>query len=616
MIIESDLQSFLDWLLHGSETEPGALLGFAITAAALALVALIIGFLAAAVRHGPMKAGDMTYRVVMTGIKELFVLSPRRVWALARLAFQESIRRRVLVSLVIFLLILLFAAWFLKRESPEPARLYLSFVLTATTYLVLLLALFLSAFSLPADFKSRTIYTVVTKPVRAGEIVLGRIIGFALVGTLLLAIMATCSYAFVKRTLHHTHPILPGEIQDVVGRDAEGGEQTVLGKAGRTGPSMGHRHAVVVERDGFAETLTDLRHRHPVTVREHNGKTEYETGAPEDLFQARVPIYGKLRFKDRSGQDVARGISVGNEWGYRSFIEGETLAAAIWSFSDIDRDEFPDGLPIELTLRVFRTYKGDIEKGILGSLLVMNPDTGLKSDIQTFRAKDFYIDEQFIPRALTDSAGNPLDLYKDLVTKDGRVDVQIQCRERSQYFGAAQADCYLRAEGGSFPFNFVKGYLSIWVQMVLVICLGVLFSTFLSGPVAMLATIGSIVVGFFADFVAGVVMGVQQIEGGLEGGGPVESLIRTVTQQNMTSPMDEGLTRTVAKTLDRVLSYLMDAAVAVLPNFSSYSNVSWVAYGFNIPGDEVLKNLVACVAYVFGAFVAGYFLLRMREVAK
>lgn len=616
MVIETDLQSFLGWLLNGTETESGALLGFGITAAALALAALVVGFLAAAIRHGPMKAGDMTYRVVMTGIKELFVLSPRRIWALARLAVQESIRRRVLVSLVIFLLILLFAAWFLKRESPEPARLYLSFVLTATTYLVLLLALFLSAFSLPADFKNRTIYTVVTKPVRAGEIVLGRIIGFALVGTMLLAIMAACSYVFVKRTLHHTHPITPSELREVVGRKGEGAAQEVLGKEGRTGPAMGHRHQVTVEKDGFGETLAELRHRHPVTTRERNGKIEYETGAPEDLFQARVPIYGKLRFKDRAGQDVARGISVGNEWGYRSFIEGETLAAAIWSFEEIDRNDFPDGLPIELTLRVFRTYKGEIEKGILGSLVVMNPDTGVKSDIQTFRAKDFYIDQQFVPRALTDSAGKRLDLYKDLVTPDGRVDVRIQCLQRSQYYGAAQADCYIRAEGGSFPLNFVKGYLSIWVQMVLVICLGVLFSTFLSGPVAMLATIGSIVVGFFADFVVGVVMGVQQIEGGLEGGGPVEALIRTVTQRNMTSPLDEGLTRTVAKTLDRALSYMMDAAVTVLPDFTSYSNVSWVAYGFNIPGDEVLKNLVACLAYVFGAFVAGYFFLRMREVAK
>ncbi len=59
-------------------------------------------------------------------------------------------------------------------------------MLTATSYLVLLLALFLSAFSLPADIQSRTLHTVVTKPVRPSEIVLGRILGFTIVGTALL----------------------------------------------------------------------------------------------------------------------------------------------------------------------------------------------------------------------------------------------------------------------------------------------------------------------------------------------------------------------------------------------------------------------------------------------
>jgi len=47
---------------------------------------------------------------------------------------------------------------------------------------VLLIALLVSAFSLPNDFKTKTIYTVVTKPVRAGDIVLGRILGFTIVG--------------------------------------------------------------------------------------------------------------------------------------------------------------------------------------------------------------------------------------------------------------------------------------------------------------------------------------------------------------------------------------------------------------------------------------------------
>ena len=110
---------------------------------------------------------------------------------------------------VIFVIALLFAGWFLDRESDHPARLYLSFVLTATNYLVLMLAIFISAFSLPNDLKNKTIFTVVTKPVRGWEIVLGRILGFVGIGTVLLALMCVFSYFFVNRGLQHSHTVDP-----------------------------------------------------------------------------------------------------------------------------------------------------------------------------------------------------------------------------------------------------------------------------------------------------------------------------------------------------------------------------------------------------------------------
>ena len=100
---------------------------------------------------------------------------------------------------------LLLAGWYLNPESSDPARLYISFVLTATNYLILALALFISAFSLPNDIKSKTIYTIVTKPVRATEIVLGRMFGFMAVGTVMLVPMGLASYLFVSRGLSHQH---------------------------------------------------------------------------------------------------------------------------------------------------------------------------------------------------------------------------------------------------------------------------------------------------------------------------------------------------------------------------------------------------------------------------
>ncbi len=140
MVLENAPLDFLTWLFGGAG-EIGALPRFLITVLVLAVLALLVGFVTALVRYGPLKAGDLTYRVVTNGIAELARTSPHRIWAIARLAIKESFRRRVIVALVVFFLILLFAGWFLKTDYQQPAKLMFSFVLTATTYLVLMIAL-------------------------------------------------------------------------------------------------------------------------------------------------------------------------------------------------------------------------------------------------------------------------------------------------------------------------------------------------------------------------------------------------------------------------------------------------------------------------------------------
>jgi ABC-type transport system involved in multi-copper enzyme maturation permease subunit len=150
------------------------------------------------------------------------------------LAIKESIRRKVIVGFIVFAVLLLYAGWFLDVNSTSPAKLYLSFVMTTTTYLVLMLALLLSTLSLPADIKNRTIYTIVTKPVRSAEIVLGRILGFTVVGTGLLFLMGAISYGFVFRNLTHQHD-LDGESEEITAALARMGEGGVKGPRTRCG---------------------------------------------------------------------------------------------------------------------------------------------------------------------------------------------------------------------------------------------------------------------------------------------------------------------------------------------------------------------------------------------
>jgi len=600
MVIDpKEIISFLAWL-------PSALLQWLIVVACVAVCVTVFSWLVAAVLHGPVSATRITGQVLRNAAIDIVRLSPRRVWALARLAIQESIRRRVVVVFAVFIVLLLFAGWYLDRDSIDPARLYLDFVLTATSYLVLLLALFLSSQSLPADIKNHTIYTVVTKPVRASEVVLGRIVGFTAVTTFLLLVMGLVSYVFVQRGLAHTHQLTAEDLEPIKG--AVAGQP--VGFQGRTSRVHGHRHKVFINSSGKGRVEVEQRHWHSIAVQKDGDTTTYQLGPEEGMLVARVPIRGKLAFRDRTtGQPAEKGINVGDEWTYRSFITGGTLAAAIWTFEGVTEDRFPKGLPVEMTLEVFRTYKGEIEKGVPGSLMVQNPVTGLRSAEILFESKEFVVDLQTIPRKLQTQDGKKLDLFEDLVS-DGKVEIWLRCKAPAQNFGAAQADMYLRAGNASFAWNFAKGYFGIWLQSLLMITLGVTFSTFLSGPVAMVATLGALGGGLCHKFMY------ELATGQTYGGGPFESARRLVTQQNVTSEMEPGLQTTVVKILDQPAEFGLWVLSKVLPDFGRFNFSDYVASGYNIPGDTVLIYTCRAFAFLLPVFVAAYLCLKNREVAK
>jgi hypothetical protein len=169
----------------------------------------------------------------------------------------------------------------------------------------------------------------------------------------------------------------------------------------------------------------------------------------------------------------------------------------------------------------------------------------------------------------------------------------------------------LRPGDRSFALNFVKGYIGIWVQMIIVIAIGVAASTFVGGPVAMLFTVAVVVMGFFREFM------LQIAHGQNYGGGPIESLVRIFTRNNLVSDLDVGQTmEAIIKGSDVVITYPLRVVAYVMPDFSSISKVRWVASGFDIPYSLTAQDLTVAAAYVLGMFVIGFFFLRTREVAK
>ncbi len=587
-------------------------------------VVYAVGWLVSLLLRGPLAGTRQSGRDVIGIAVDVARTSPGRVLALAWLAVRESLRRRVWVIFVVFVVLILTAALFIDKGSRHPAQLYIQVVLNFTIYLAMLFSLVLSALSLPADIRDRTLHTVVTKPVRKIEIVLGRVLGFVFVGTVLLGGIGLISYGFTVRGLDHTHKLtadmlhaesLPGGAPGTPGRG------TLL--RGSTSRSHGHEHEVtIIERPGEVPEATveaEQDHTHDLYVFGSGDKAIYTLGPPKGQLQARVPIYGKLSFHDETGTPKEKGINVGDEWTYRSFIKGRTNAAAIWTFDGISEDRFresnfPNGIPVEMTIEVFRTHKGNQEKGVSGTISLANPQTGKKVILRNFLAKKFATDVQMIPRSFytpgSEGKAEQIDLFRDLVSDDGRLEIILQCLEPQQYYGMAQADLYIRAADSSFAWNFFKGYLGIWLQMALVISLGVMCSTFLSGPVALLATMFLIIVGIFNGFI------VELASGKMVGGATFESAERIMTQDNMISELEPGLKTNVIKAMDQAEAVMLRYASALLPHVSDNDFVDRVACGFDVGRDLVARCLLGEAAYLLPVILLAFVFLKQREMAQ
>ena len=710
MVIEKPILPTWEWLWGGTDAEAaGAFFEFIKVALVLVLLGLILGLLVSIFRYGPGRGWSNYLRVLRQAPRDLLGISPRRVLGLAVLAMREAIRRRVWVALILFFVVLMFASWNLAPNSDQPAVIYLNFVLTAATYIMLPVAVFTAAFSLPQDIKNHTIYTVVTKPVRPSEIVLGRILGFSFVGTALLLAMGLSSYIFVVRGLDHTHTLTDRDLL------AETHRGRVVRNEGETSNDDRHRHPVDIEarsfypefelsstaritrvgpsataiglrvgdqliaidgepvadkntgktlrrlagrpmtdvplslkRDGkrldfkvprtILETFsgTNRGHKHRIVARQADGSgntATYTVGPAEGMFLARVPQYGSLRFRDSKGDPKdsrtwtfnEQGVNVGKIFSYRSYIRGNTLAAAIWTFDDLTPEKFPNGLDMDVSIRVYRSYLGKIDAAVVGSLYVRNPETGKRSREQIFSGKDFAIERMRVSRKVWSMDDELIDLFADgLVTPDGRTEVWISCVDPGQYFGMAEADVYIRARDAPFTLNFIKGFLGIELQIILVTALAVLFSTFLSGPVSTLLSFTTVLLGFNKDFLQRVVQSVLNPEVAQQavaykrvyGGGPIEAAYRILLQLNITSELETNPLTSAIKVIDKVVMYVVNNILHLLADFEQFLEVQYLSYGYDIPWDMLIQHSFSVLSFLLATYILGYFILKSRELAR
>jgi hypothetical protein len=174
----------------------------------------------------------------------------------------------------------------------------------------------------------------------------------------------------------------------------------------------------------------------------------------------------------------------------------------------------------------------------------------------------------------------------------------------------AESDFFILAPPGNFGVNFTMGLIGVWFQALVLTAIGVFAGTFLSWPVALLTTISFFVAGQVAfSFL------LEFTRQSLLGGGPFESLIRLLSHDNQMSELTPTLAVVTAKTLDSLVMPVMSRLVYIVPNFSALDVSNTVADGFSVGWPLILSNLLLAFAYAIPFSIAGYFILKNREVA-
>lgn len=558
-------------------------LHWALVLAVLIAIALFIGLVVSVITLGKQGFGFFGRQTIRV-FDELLHLSPTRIGAITSLAIKESLRRKALWIFAVFALLFMFAGWFLGSSEYASAQPYIAFVLMVVKYLTLPLAILLACWGLPADIKARSLHTVVTKPVRRTEVVLGRMFGYSIVAGAVVVVMGTIGAIWIVRQV-------PEKAQDqLISRvPVYAADVQVLDRYGE--PSKGINVGDVWDYRSFIEGNTKSQATFQFRGLDLDElKAKISQQAEEDQVLKLEYSFEVFRsYKGDVGEDVlsnkaTRAIGVQAQLGFHNPTNPESLPA-------VPLVRYPD-LPFEVE---------EFKEGADESL-------------------------QEIPLTLVsvDAAGKKVeyDLFEDLAFDsdgDGKkdaFDISVRCIDRQQYLGLARLDMFIRTPDRPFIVGYAKAVGGIVLSAILIIILGTTASTFVKGPVATLATMSLIVLGLPAarDF-ADKHMSQFLQDGEVTGGGMIESFVRLVTQQPLAVPLDDTPVNKVIQTVDATMLKSLVLAFGAIPDMRPFDMSPYVSKGFDVPFDSTfLPSMFTVVGFFIPCVILGYYSLQLREL--
>jgi hypothetical protein len=360
----------------------------------------------------------------------------RRIWAVAVNTIKQAVRMKIAAVFIVLLLVLLpLMAISATGDGTLKGRLqtFTRDSMSLVGLLLCLLTIVLSIYSVTSDIQQRQIYTVVTKPVRRFQILLGKLLGVILLNTVLLAIFSGVIYTIVV--------LMP----------------------------RFSRAAEVERAQAFNEFFTARTSITPPQIDVSNEVTEaYKKleaeGQLEELFEkgeSRKRIIARLTRQMRLSK---RAVPVGGQllWEFYNVRIRDPNEKLFVRFK-YDVSENPPDLQVYSDWRV-----GDYRQIRYGqSTTPIHREPRRKDAVRTFQ-------EIVVPA--------------DVVADDGYVAVgflNLRLNDTVVIF-PLEDGLEVLYKADNFTANFLRAVLMLLCRLIFLACLGIMAATFLSFPVAIL----------------------------------------------------------------------------------------------------------------------------------
>ncbi len=303
---------------------------------------------------------------------------------------------------------------------------FVSYGLSLTSLLLCLLTIIISIYTVASDIEQRQIYTVITKPIRRFEFLLGKLLGVILLDVILLSLFAAIIYTITIYT--------PEFLNTTEAERIQANNEFFTARAALTVP------AVDVSRE----------------VEDTYKKLEISNELPDNI--SREEIIARLTMQK---QLAKRAADVGQVlvWEFKNV---EPLAQNMFIRFKYDVAVNPPDMQV-----YGRWFAGDYQYIEYGT----ESKTPIYDRIHKNSVRDFH--EIVVPA--------------DVVPEHGRLAVAFQNAPLNNtviFFPPDGIEVLYKAD--TFTGNFVRVVLLILFRLIFLACLGILASTFLSFPVAIL----------------------------------------------------------------------------------------------------------------------------------